>query len=415
MPRLYLVDDAAARALRPFALTRPAGELRVGALTQRERAERLSGIPCAGHVADATLAGFDEPDAAAVVAADAVPRGAATLLMNARGVPDWAARAELRSLVEGGRSGMLTLAGEPWAAYVAENDSAVLDRLLQAWTGDAASDDAGLAASDVAGRWIRAIWDLVAVSPDQTGRDVEALAGGSSPLPDGAHRIGGGDVVLGKDVSVEPGTVFDTRHGPIWLRGRIEVRAFARITGPTAVDHGSILLGGVYDAVSLGPVSRFHGEVEETVGLGYSNKAHDGFLGHAYVGRWVNLGALTTNSDLKNNYGPVRLQLEDGEVDTGLTKLGCFLGDHAKTGIGTMLNTGTIVGPGSNLFGSEMPPKRVPPFVWGGGSSWATYDVERFVATARTVMGRRDVTLSGSQETLLRDAWRRTAREREQA
>jgi UDP-N-acetylglucosamine diphosphorylase/glucosamine-1-phosphate N-acetyltransferase len=137
-----------------------------------------------------------------------------------------------------------------------------------------------------------------------------------------------------------------------------------------------------------------HGEIEDSVVLGYSNKAHDGFLGHAYLGRWVNLGALTTNSDLKNNYGPIRVWTPRGEVDTGLTKLGCMLGDHVKTGIGVMLNTGTVIGAGSNVFGAVQPPKYVPPFRWGSGNALEAYGLDRFLGTARTVMERRGVQMS---------------------
>jgi UDP-N-acetylglucosamine diphosphorylase/glucosamine-1-phosphate N-acetyltransferase len=154
--------------------------------------------------------------------------------------------------------------------------------------------------------------------------------------------------------------------------------------------------------VSIGPVCKVHGEVEETVVLGYSNKAHDGFLGHAYLGMWVNLGALTTNSDLKNNYGDVRVWTPGGETDTGSRKVGCFLGDHVKTAIGTMINTGTVVEAGANIFGG-MPPKYVPPFSWGdpGGE----YDIDRFLETAAIVLGRRDVELGGGQRALLREAF----------
>ena len=129
----------------------------------------------------------------------------------------------------------------------------------------------------------------------------------------------------------------------------------------------SIILGGVLSEVSIGPVCKVRGEVECSLILGYSNKGHDGFLGHAYLGRWVNLGAFTTNSDLKNSYGQVRVGGASGPVDTGLMKVGCFLGDHVKTGIGTFLNTGTVIGTGSNVFGGAMPPTYVPPFSWGSG------------------------------------------------
>jgi hypothetical protein len=139
--------------------------------------------------------------------------------------------------------------------------------------------------------------------------------------------------------------------------------------------------------------------------LGYANKAHDGHLGHAYLGRWVNLGAETTNSDLKNNYGPVRLWTPDGERDTGTIKLGCLLGDHVKTGIGTLLNTGTVVGAGSNLYGAAMPPRYVPPFSWGTGEALVPYRLEKFLEVAARAMARRDVELTPKLQRQLVAAW----------
>ena len=139
------------------------------------------------------------------------------------------------------------------------------------------------------------------------------------------------------------------------------------------------------------------------------NKAHDGHIGHAVLGRWVNLGAFTTNSDLKNNYRDVRVWTPDGELDTGLMKVGCFLGDHVKTGIGTVLNTGSILGAGTNVFGGTMPPTVVPPFSWGAGTDLRDHRLDKFLETAERAMTRRDQLLTPGVRALLRTAWRATA------
>ncbi|MEX0912377.1 MAG: hypothetical protein WD031_03025, partial [Gemmatimonadota bacterium] len=136
-------------------------------------------------------------------------------------------------------------------------------------------------------------------------------------------------------------------------------------------------------------------------------KQHDGHMGHAYLGRWVNLGAETTNSDLKNNYGTIRVWTPDGERDTGEMKMGSLIGDHVKTGIGLLLNTGTVIGAGSNLYGAVMPPKYVPPFSWGTGSELAEYQLDKFLETAERAMGRRQVTLSPGVRAQLTRAWER--------
>ena len=127
---------------------------------------------------------------------------------------------------------------------------------------------------------------------------------------------------------------------------------------------------------------------------GYSNKHHDGFLGHSYLGEWVNIGAMTTNSDLKNTYGTVRVALEGlGQVDSGILKLGCFLADHVKLGIGLHLNGGAVIGTGSNIFGVHFAPKTIPPFTWGG-EVFREYRIDGMIDVARKVMGRRKIALT---------------------
>lgn len=404
-----LYDDVRARTWLPFTLTRPAGELRFGAFTATERLRRLTGLDVVGHLATSHLEGFSESRAAPVIGCTAIP-AQPVMLLSSRAIIDWSEAGRIRSAIADHAHGeafvRLLVDGEPCGLIgSAELAMAVCERHTDGSAPDAAAWDA-VHDIELRGRVLEDIWHLVAGTPEQTARDIEAQAPSSSArLADGVWAVGEGRLVIEEGVTIEPGVVFDRAHGPIWLRSGVTVRAFSRIAGPTVVDGGSTLLGGPYDAVSIGPTCRVHGEVEESVILGYSNKAHDGFLGHAYVGRWVNLGALTTNSDLKNNYGTVRVDVGDGEVDTGVTKLGCFLGDHVKTGIGMMLNTGSVIGAGTMLYGSAMPPKHVPPFVWGTGAEWMSYRFDKFVETARTAMSRRKVELDAANEEVLRRAW----------
>lgn len=394
---LYLFDDAAARAWQPFALTRPAGELMLGAYTMRARAERVFGGTCAGHITAPHLAGFEEPGAAPVVEPATIPTDRDRLFLSARFIPAWDA-------VLPASDGPLTLTA---------------DDTVVGWFAPAGSDspddgwflnpEAGsTSVASIPGRVLRHVWDLVAENPDQLRRDFEGTRhpAPAASLPDGLAAIGyrDGNLRLGDGVTIEPNVVFDFSEGPIWLDNNVTVRAFTRLAGPAYVGAGSTLLGGTYTAITVGPVCKVHGEVEETVVLGYANKAHDGFLGHAYLGRWVNLGAMTTNSDLKNNYGHVRMWTPEGEADTGLIKLGCLLGDYVKTGIGSLLNTGTVVGAGSNLFGSAMPPKYVPPFSWGTGSELVEFRADKFVALTDTVMRRRKLELADGMRRMLERA-----------
>lgn len=224
-------------------------------------------------------------------------------------------------------------------------------------------------------------------------------------------------VRVGNGCRLDAGAVLDARNGPIVLSAGCEVHPHTWIHGPFFAGAGTRLLGGKIGAgSSFGPKCRVHGEVEATVMLGLTNKAHDGFVGHSYLGEWINLGALTTTSDLKNNYGTVRLEVDGEVVDTGLKKVGSFLGDHVKTRIGCLLSTGTVVGTGANLFGDEALVDRwVPEFAWGYGPSRSEYALNKFLETAEIVMGRREETLGEAERAALTAAFVATAGSRERS
>ena len=377
-----LFDDAMAAEWYPFTLTRPAGELLFGAFTARERVEAALGIRCIGHVAADRLRGFDEYGCAPVLAPASVPRNAARLFLNSRFVPDWTAGfTEPRgavAIVANGR-----VAGWYAPAGTEAPDPGNLEP-------DSVRDGV-----EMRGVFVDEIWDLVDGNAAQLAADLaRGPAAEPAALPAHVHCIGpASDVRAAPDVVIEPGVVIDVTEGPVRLDAGVRIRAFTRLAGPAYIGRETTLLGGSISGALVGPLCKVRGEVEASVILGYSNKAHDGFLGHAYVGRWVNLGALTTNSDLKNNYRPVRVRTHAGERDTGRIKVGCFLGDHVRTAIGTLFNTGTVVGPGATVFGEAMPPKHVPPFDWGGAGR-TRYELERFLETAATVMARRGVVLT---------------------
>jgi UDP-N-acetylglucosamine diphosphorylase/glucosamine-1-phosphate N-acetyltransferase len=264
-------------------------------------------------------------------------------------------------------------------------------------------------AVEIPGEVLTHVWELKSGTPAQITRDVGARfpAPPRFAPPAGVFVLGDHPVVTGAGVTVEPGVVLDASAGPIWLDDGVQVKAFTRMAGPAYVGRGSIVLGGTLESFAIGESCRIRGEFATSVCLSWVNKAHDGHIGHAYLGAWVNLGAETTNSDLKNNYATVKLWTPAGAVDTGEMKIGCFLGDHVKTGIGLLLNTGTLVGAGSNLYGSQMPPTYVPPFSWGTGSDLSAYRVDRFLETAGRAMSRRSVTLSDGLAAQLRAAWDR--------
>jgi UDP-N-acetylglucosamine diphosphorylase / glucose-1-phosphate thymidylyltransferase / UDP-N-acetylgalactosamine diphosphorylase / glucosamine-1-phosphate N-acetyltransferase / galactosamine-1-phosphate N-acetyltransferase len=414
MPELQLIlfDDERASKWEPFALTRPAGELLFGTSMLRARAERVLRTKCTTALAADHLRGFEEEDAPPVRSFADAPTEGDRLFLSSRAVVGEGAAEKLGQ--GGGRAGPVRVGGATAGWYAPAGTANPSVEFFRDPAVEAAGGEHGTPI-ELPGRVLAQVWDLVSENPAQIADDIGARfpAATSPELPPGVHRLGDHALVLGDDVRIEPGVVLDTRSGPVWLEAGVQVRAFTRLAGPAYVGPRSALLGGPIEAVSVGPVCKVRGEMAESICLGYTNKQHDGHMGHAYLGRWVNLGAETTNSDLKNNYGTIRIWTPDGTADTGTIKLGCLLGDHVKTGIGLLLNTGTVVGAGSNLFGAAMPPTYVPPYSWGSGPELTEYRVDKFLEVAERAMGRREVKLSPAMRALFERSWERTRAERE--
>ena len=186
----------------------------------------------------------------------------------------------------------------------------------------------------------------------------------------------------------------------------------SRIAGPAVIGAEAIVAGGRFSCVAIGEHSRVCGEMSVVIVQGHANKAHDGFVGHSVLGRWSNLGAMTTTSNLKNSYGPVRVATAAGETDTGMQFLGSLVGDHAKTAIGTRLMTGTIIGAGANVFGDRSPDKRVPPFAWGDRAPFKRYEREKFLDVAAHVLQRRGHALTDALRATLGAAEEETRRKK---
>lgn len=220
-------------------------------------------------------------------------------------------------------------------------------------------------------------------------------------------------VTIEAGARVDAGAVLDAREGPIHLSTEVLVQAHTLVVGPCVVGVGTHLLGGVIGRSTIGPGCRLAGEVDSCVWQGWANKRHHGFVGHSAVGEWANLGAMTTTSDLKNNYGTIRVRTTDRELDSGLIKLGAIIGAGVRTGIGSLLPAGAMLGTGSHLFGGgRYAPKRLPAFSWWDGERAAEYQLDKFLATARIAMGRRGRDLDPAQEEALRVLFAATADQR---
>ncbi|HYD52745.1 MAG TPA: putative sugar nucleotidyl transferase [Gemmatimonadaceae bacterium] len=386
MSAFYLYDDARARQFEPFALTRPVGELRAGAMLVRERWEQVLGMSCRGSVSSEQLADFDEPGAAPVVGGE-LPAGA--LLVNARALPALGTGpvASAARLLVGGRLAAVRLAHSTSMESLRRGQTAL---------------DAVVAESDhtmeLAGRWIEEVWDLVATIDELLPEDIPAVAarrGTPAVRPEGCAFLGDTHAVYAEaGAIIEPFVTFDLSTGPVYLEQGATLQSFTRVQGPCWIGRGSIVGSDRVSSIIVGETCKVHGEVSHTVFLAYCNKGHDGFVGHSYLGRWVNLGANTVTSNLKNTYSSVDLWTPTGVRDTGLQFLGTLFGDHAKTGIGLKLTTGSVLGAGAQVYGMQMPPKAVPPFAWGEKPPYQVFRLDKFLEVAERVMARRKVELS---------------------
>ena len=202
-----------------------------------------------------------------------------------------------------------------------------------------------------------------------------------------------GIVAMASDAKISPNVVIDTTDGPVIIDKGVVIDPLTYIKGPCYIGPNCRIVGGkIREECSFGPVCRIGGEVEESIMLGYCNKYHEGFLGHSYLGEWVNLGAMTSNSDLKNNYASIKVSSGGTIVDTGQIKVGCFIGDHTKTGIGALLNTGISIGFSCNLYGGGLfSERRIESFSWGTPGNLVKYELDKAMLTASNSMSRRDV------------------------
>ena len=378
---LYLLDPDPAPAWAPFAGVRPLSELRAGAHLVRERWESFVGTEASGIFALPHLAGFPEPGVPPVEARRAVPGPAVigSSTFAPRGLAPHLADAPVRLTHGGITVGWAVPAGVTWSGPLPQAQ-----------------------AVEVEGMVLRGVHDLVPALDLLLTEDLLGLLGDSDPVPRAAIVIGDPAWLSLREAAVEPGVVFDTTAGPVVLESGVEVLAGTRLEGPLWAGANARLLGGPIRASAIGPWCFVRGEMSRAVLLGYANKQHEGFVGSSVLGRWVNVGAGTITSNLKSTYGPVRLDVAGTAIETGHMFLGSLIGDHAKTAIGTLFGTGTVVGAGANVFGDVRPPKWIPPFSWGGGGQGtARMQRDGFLAIVERVLPRRHVTVDAPMRAYL--------------
>ena len=264
---------------------------------------------------------------------------------------------------------------------------------------------------------VKNLWDIFQINFFQIEKDFNIITQGrvSEPLSETNRVIGDNHIFIEKGARVEC-SVLNTTEGSIYIGKNAEIMEGSLVRGPFAICENSLLKMGskIYGGTTLGPFCKVGGEVNNSVLFGYSSKSHDGFLGNSVLGEWCNLGADTNTSNLKNNYANVKLWSYPNQrfENTGLQFCGLIMGDHSKSGINTMFNTGTVVGVGSNIFGSGFVRNFVPSFSWGGSSGFKTYHIDKMIEVASSVMSRRDVECSEKDKHILEAVFNLTSQYR---
>ncbi len=384
---LVLFDDPVIRVdLMPFTLTRPVAAIRVGMLTIAEKWSTYSGSPVSFLTVDYLQEKFPSRTSAN------------TLFVNGALCPDDQLYQEISSLSAGeslvyGNQLLAVLGSKPEITGKVKQYTSTLVVIDQ-------------------------VWKIFQHNAAQIRADFARVTKGrkSEPITDPHTRIYAPEnIFLEEDVQLHA-CVLNGSTGPIYLGKGSQVQEGAVIRGPFALGEGSVVNMGakVRGDSTVGPHSKVGGEISNAVIFGYSNKAHDGFLGNSVIGEWCNLGADTNTSNLKNNYEDVKIwnYRKGGFVSTGQMFCGLMMGDHSKCGINTMFNTGTVVGVGANIFGDGYPRNFVPSFAWGGAAGFTTFQLNKVFETASKAMERRSLVLSEIDKRILTALFEQSAPER---
>jgi UDP-N-acetylglucosamine diphosphorylase/glucosamine-1-phosphate N-acetyltransferase len=399
--------------LFPLAVLRPSWEIRCGAGCTRE-----------------WIAGLLEPDRQVLLRPRAILEALAGLMA---GHPDEPYDANLETLFVNGRVISANFEDQPveLPETLVDKDGRVLlarrsgsqaqqllnlsgNEIAQILVKQGGAGARGCPGLSITSAWYS--WDYMvnntAILERQLNADRRAVpellgAHMARELPVGVHltdRTSGFPVYLGASVKLHPAAVLGNHAGPVWIGSHSEIEPHTYLAGPIYVgSHCRVKAGArLYPGTAIGNHSRVAGEVSQSVFEDYVNKQHDGFVGNSHLASWVNLGADTCTSNLRNDYGEVKVRVGDRLVPTGEKFIGLLAGDHVKTGINTMFNTGTVAGVGANIYGAGYPPRFVGSFQWGGAEEMKLGSLDRILETARVVMSRRGKELTAAEEQVIR-------------
>ncbi len=385
--QIVLFEDRHWSEFLPLVYTRPVGDLRMGMMTMAERYAAWMNV----EVVHETRAHLQSIFLS--------PTSEQQLHVNARLFPDQHLVAALHALQ---------------ANEVLHHNGQLLARRISALT-DGEDVVKEYAHTPI---WLDTITDLFSKNAYAMASDF-ALIGvkeSSAPVHSSNVIIGHSEMLYIHPSAKVYASSINTLDGPVYIDEDAEVMEGSHIRGPFYLGkHSTLKLGTkIYGATTIGPHCKVGGEVSNSVVWGFSNKAHDGFLGNSLIGEWCNLGADTNTSNLKNNYSSVRIwnYTHSSFTDTGLTFCGLIMGDHSKCGINTMFNTGTVAGVCANVFGAGFPDKHVASFLWGGAEGWEEYQLEKALTTIEKVMQRRSLPLTEEMREMLSTLFDETRHQR---
>lgn len=380
--KIVLFDNESWENLLPLTFTRPIGELRIGILTIKEKWQSIAGVAVTQATQSHLVKKYPletKNDHSIFIAANVIP----TVMI-------WD---QVRQLNIG-------------EALYQEND-------LVAFCPDAHPKVDEIPNLEFKKKellekveFIHYPWDIFLKTGEQVRSDINLLG-----LVSKVGDLHESNTVIGDAIYIEEGAkvfgaILNATSGPIYIGKNAEIMEGSVVRGPFALgEHSTLKMATkAYGDSSIGPHCKVGGEISNVSFQGYSNKGHDGFLGNSVIGEWCNLGADTNSSNLKNNYGKVQVWNYAGEAmaDSDQQFCGLIMGDHSKTGINTMLNTGTVAGVCANIFDSGFPPKFVPSFSWGGANGFETFRLEKGYEVAQRMMERRGIELTGEDKDILK-------------
>lgn len=425
--RLCIFEDEAAPHLRPLVNTRAVYDLRVGIRTLLETTRDAFGMPSTVLHTRASLAAVTAQTHD--LAVNDVAPSEAVLFVNGRLLihdNDAVQERLVRAAAPDEPARVFTRDGTVVAAWMPSVSPGLAERVRDGRPLDLNAFSQVSKEPVETAVLIDRLWHLIDAIPTALKRDFAARTGPYQILEDVYNRPGTAvhpnavavrpeQIYLAPEVSIAPGAILNAENGPIFIDRQAKIMEQAVLRGPLYIGPKTKVKVAANLATSaIGPWCKVGGEVHDVVMHSLSNKSHAGFLGHSYLGRWCNLGADTNVSNLKNDYGEIALynRVLDAFEPTGRQFVGCFMGDHSKTAINTMLNTGTLVGTCCNLFGADFPPRVLPSFTWGAPGAYTTYRLEKALHVAETVMARRNTPFTEVDRTLLTHVFEATRDER---